>query len=303
MSKEKKILNNNDSENLELDDCFIITPIGAPNSEVFKKTSGLLRAIIEPVLKEFNFKAVPAHFINDQGSINKQIIKHIVEDKLVITNLTGLNPNVMYELAVRHATKLPVITMAEHGTNLPFDIIDQRTIFYYDTLEGVEDCKPRLKSAIEAALKLDAIVENPIYDVIKETSILKSSDIQPSERYLIERLDKIENALSNLQSSNRKPLYASGFSSLTAGLTSALNKNTTFDSELKEINNKIEINEIMEEIYSAALEFKIENEITIMDFGGHIRVNVGNVNKQTLDKFKYRVGTKARNVSFISTKN
>ncbi|MGY3213315.1 hypothetical protein [Mucilaginibacter sp. HD30] len=186
-------------ENQKHDHCFIITPIGEGGSDTYKKTNGLIKAVIEPVLKEFNFTPIPAHFIDTPGSITKQIIKHLLDDKLVIANLTGLNPNVMYELAVRHAAKLPVITMAEHGTKLPFDIVDQRTLFYFDTLDGVDDCQAKLRSIISSVLDENAVVDNPIYEVIKEKQLIKTLDPESPENYLIKRLDRLENIINSIQ--------------------------------------------------------------------------------------------------------
>ncbi|BAU52263.1 hypothetical protein [Mucilaginibacter gotjawali] len=180
------------------ENCFIITPIGAIDSETFKKTKGLISSVIAPILEEFNFKAVPAYEINNSGSITKQILKSILNDKLVIANLTSLNPNVMYELAVRHSIRLPIITMAEYGTMLPFDINDQRTIFYHDTLLGSEDAKPRLREAIKASLA-DKSIDNPIYQVIEEKTIIQavSGKEQSFNEYLIRRLDQLENSLNS----------------------------------------------------------------------------------------------------------
>jgi len=184
----------------EKNSCFIITPIGSPDSETFKKTRGLISSVIDPVLEEFDFEAVPAYNIANSGSINRQILKCILNDRLVIANLSGLNPNVMYELAVRHAVRLPIIIMAEHGTNLPFDITDQRTIFYHDSLLGSEEAKPRLREAIRIALK-DGTVDNPIYQVVEEGTIIKAvqGKDQSFNEYLIRRLDQLENNLISIK--------------------------------------------------------------------------------------------------------
>jgi len=120
MAKTKE--NNNDTvESLpKLKECFIITPIGELNSETFIKANGLINSVIKPVLSEFGYEAVAAHHINNSGSINNQIIKKILESELVIANLTGLNPNVMYELAIRHSARLPVVIMCEKGITVYF---------------------------------------------------------------------------------------------------------------------------------------------------------------------------------------
>lgn len=199
MSKTKLPGNSNDEKEIrQLEECFIITPIGSPDSEIFKKTTGLLEAIIQPVLSKLGFKAIPAHQIASPGSIPKQILRHIVEDRLVLANLTGLNPNVMYELAVRHAVKLPLVMLAEVGTDLPFDVKDQRTIFYSDTFAGVEACKKHLESAILTVLAEGYEAENPIYDAIETNTIIKNIDPESKEEYLVNRLDKIEATLGQL---------------------------------------------------------------------------------------------------------
>lgn len=180
--------------------CFIITPIGAENSPIRKKTDGLINNVIKPVCEELNLVAIPAHEIDKPGSITRQVIQHIMNSKMVIANLTGLNPNVMYELAIRHAAKLPVVCLAEEGTLLPFDITTERTIFYTDDMYGAVKLVPDLRSKIESALG-DENIDNPIYRAITDSKIIKditdSNDPNTNEAisYIINRLDSIESKL------------------------------------------------------------------------------------------------------------
>ncbi|WP_153847525.1 hypothetical protein [Sphingobacterium paramultivorum] len=188
-------------------ECFIITPIGSVGSETFTKTEGLIQSVLAPVLKKFGFTPLPAHYINKSGSINKQIIEKIVNCELVIANLTSVNPNVMYELAIRHSFGKSVITMAERGTKLPFDIVDQRTIFYDDSMKGVDEVKPLLETAIEIALANDDVeqkISNPIYDALNQFAQIKSLPAEQQDGFeiILERLDKIESqVISNIRQS------------------------------------------------------------------------------------------------------
>ena len=174
--------------------CFIVTPIGNADSNTRRKAQGILDAVIKPTLEKKGFEVFVAHEISSLGSITKQVIEHLLQDDLVIANLTELNPNVMYELAVRHAIRLPVIAIAEEGTILPFDISDERTLFYRNDMLGAYELIPNFNKAIETAMTEPA-PDNPIYRVTQSLLIKESTDAPNLEKYIITRLDEIEKKL------------------------------------------------------------------------------------------------------------
>ena len=152
--------------------CFVITPIGNQGTDIRKKAEGVISAVITPILEELNFEIFVPHKMTNPGSITSQVIQHIVEDDLVIANLTGLNANVMYELAVRHAVRKPIVCIAENETHLPFDVATERTVFYEDSMNGVDAAKQLLSATICKAIDIKEEVNNPIYRAINEKSIL-----------------------------------------------------------------------------------------------------------------------------------
>jgi hypothetical protein len=64
------------------------------------------------------------------GDIVKQIIYDLIRSPLVVADLTDANSNVYWELGIRQSFENGTITIAEHGTRLPFDLSRKGTHFY-----------------------------------------------------------------------------------------------------------------------------------------------------------------------------
>ncbi len=115
--------------------CFVISPIGDKDSEIRKLANDLFDLIIEPALEKFDFEIIRADKITSSSEITVDIINHVQNTDLCIVDLTGRNPNVMYECGRRHETGKPFIMVAQEGEKLPFDINTRRT-FFYNTKDG-----------------------------------------------------------------------------------------------------------------------------------------------------------------------
>jgi nucleoside 2-deoxyribosyltransferase len=130
--------------------CFVIAPIGEPESEIRKRSDKILRHVITPVAQECGYKPIRADDISEPGIITSQVIQHIVDDDLVIADLTGQNPNVFYELAIAHAIKKPLVQIIKKGEQIPFDIASTRTIHVDHTdLDNVEEAKNEISRQIK----------------------------------------------------------------------------------------------------------------------------------------------------------
>ena len=159
--------------------CFFITPIGIENTEIRKKTDRLV-IVLQKVLEEKGFELNVSHKESSLGSITNKIIQHILFDDLVIANLTGLNANVMYELAVRHSTFRPIISIVEvvtsNLTSIPFDIKDDRYIEYFDAFGEDKPLQAKIGDCIDK-INFSAKQDNPILRA-KSISLLKKLDMQ-----------------------------------------------------------------------------------------------------------------------------
>lgn len=160
--------------------CFIITPIGKSESLVRKKVDGLIKEVIKPVLEPLGYEIIVSHEINESGTMTAAIIKGVYNSTLVIANLTGNNPNVLYEVALRHASAKPIIHITENIEELPFDINDQRTIEYTDDMWGASVLKKSLNLMIQE-IEFDKPASNPITEALKKKDLLNVPADAPME--------------------------------------------------------------------------------------------------------------------------
>src|ERR1700731_4511974 len=90
--------------------CFVVGPIGDPESEIRTHADWVLEEIIVPVISQFaDFSVVRADQIAPPGMIDAQIIQHLLDSDLVIADLSKENPNSFYEIGIRHMAQKPII--------------------------------------------------------------------------------------------------------------------------------------------------------------------------------------------------
>jgi hypothetical protein len=147
--------------------CFYVTPIGEESSEQRKHSDLFLSSIVEPALEQFQLTVVRADAIDKPGTITRQIIEYLIRSRLVIADLSFHNPNVFYELAIRHAARLPVVQIIRAADRIPFDLSQTRTIKIdtsdiYSLVPRLEIYKSEIASQVRRALEDPDSVDNPI---------------------------------------------------------------------------------------------------------------------------------------------
>jgi hypothetical protein len=147
--------------------CFYIAPIGDAGSDARKHSDLFLGSIIEPALEPFKLKVIRADAIDKPGIITRQIIEYIMRSRLVIADLSFHNPNVYYELALRHAVKLPIVQLIRASDRIPFDVNQMRTIQIdttdiYSLVPRIDLYRAEIANQVRRALDSDHVVDTPI---------------------------------------------------------------------------------------------------------------------------------------------
>jgi hypothetical protein len=104
--------------------CFVIAPIGEPSSETPERSNTVFDFIVKPAVQAAGYAdPVRADLLPEPGIITNQVIQRLLKDDLVIADLTDSNPNVFYELAVRHTIRKPIVQIIRRDERIPFDCL------------------------------------------------------------------------------------------------------------------------------------------------------------------------------------
>lgn len=181
--------------------CFLISPIGKEGSDVRTNADEVMKYIIEPACAAFNYKVIRADKMSNTGLITKAIIEQIISANLVIADLTDNNPNVFYELAIRHSYRKPAIQIIKGEVNIPFDIANMRTISYETSLSGAESAIKEIE-AMMSSIENGEIVHNPVSEVSTLMSLSQNSSAENAEilSKLLLEVQQIPESLNNLES-------------------------------------------------------------------------------------------------------
>lgn len=189
--------------------CFVVGPIGKEGSDVRKHADMMLHAIIRNVLatEEFGYEVRRADDDGRPGMITDRVITDIIAAELVIADLTGLNPNVFYELGIRHAADKPAIHITAQGTDLPFDNFGHHAIFVdLGDWNSSEKAREQLAAAARSIKSNEYSVSNPITQA-KATFRMRASE-DPKDRVIAGLQDRIsaledKNRISSLENKMR----------------------------------------------------------------------------------------------------
>ncbi len=173
--------------------CFVISPIGEGGSETRTRSDQILKHIITEPVSQLGYEVIRADKISEPGIITTQIIEYIVDAELVIADLTEHNPNVFYELAIRHAMRKPLVQIIRKGDIIPFDVAATRVIqFDLLDLDSVAAAKEEISSQVKSIESIETggnEVQNPI-SVSLDLKVLKESG-DAEERSLADIVEAI----------------------------------------------------------------------------------------------------------------
>ncbi|MXV36939.1 MULTISPECIES: hypothetical protein [unclassified Saccharibacter] len=109
------------------------------------------RNIIIPSCEKAGFNPIRADDVKRTNLIHVDILKYLLSAEMVICDLSGRNPNVLFELGLRQAFDKPTVLMQEKGTAQIFDISSLRYTEYSRHMhyDDVLDVQKKLTNSLE----------------------------------------------------------------------------------------------------------------------------------------------------------
>jgi hypothetical protein len=151
--------------------CFVIMPFSKTKSCTEQKWAEIFEYVIKPAVEESGLGYECERSVAGRENIVKGILDALNKANVVIADLTDNNPNVFYELGVRHTLTNRTILIAQGEEHIPFDLRPYPVAFYGESPAKIAQFKSEIKRKLEDIETNPERSDNPVADFLKEKNI------------------------------------------------------------------------------------------------------------------------------------
>lgn len=267
-------------EDIPLKKCGIVMPIssaeGYPESH-WKE----VKRILTSAIMDAGFEARLVSEADDVGVIHQRIVQNLYDNPVIVCDISGKNPNVMFELGLRLAFDKPTIIVKDDITQYSFDTSVIEHLSYPKDLRyhKIENFKLELKDRIEKTYQKFEADPATYSTFLKNFGSFKVPQIDekvlPINEYIIEELRSIKSNLHELNLVSKTTRSIVNNRSITSNRASAgvlINRAVIFfkDDEVMNINIARTILEPLEQVIRIKhvdtnyLEIQLHRPMSIM---------------------------------------
>lgn len=159
--------------------CFVIMPFGDKVDKDGKTIhfDEVYDTFIEPTVKALDIECIRCDKIVEAGGIHNKMFTNIYAADVAVVDITLLNPNVFYELGMRHTVKKNVtIIIQQAGTQIPFNISGFTVVPYkIDDPVALKQAAEQIQTMIKNGLANVKKSDSPIYGVLPNLKVENTS--------------------------------------------------------------------------------------------------------------------------------
>jgi hypothetical protein len=183
--------------------CGLIMPISRLDG-CSKEHWGEVKSIVEAAIEPLGFTVRLVSQSDSVSFIHKTIVQNLYSDEIVVCDVSGKNPNVMFELGIRLTFDKPTVVIKDDQTEYSFDtspiehVPYPRSLHYYGVLSFQKTLASKVESTVEAAKN------NPKYSAflkhMGDFAVPSISETEvPINQFLLQKLDSLANSLETLR--------------------------------------------------------------------------------------------------------
>lgn len=190
--------------------CFVVMPIADMDDYESGHFTRVYNHLIKPACVKVGFKPVRADDVASSNYIVIDILNKIIESDMVICDLSGRNPNVMYELGIRHAFNLPTVLIKDIKTTRIFDIQGLRCVDYNQSLR-IDTVERNVESISNALIETEKANGHDINSIVQllgisPAAVPKSVELSDESRLLLSAIKDLSGRIGNIESSKFKSI-------------------------------------------------------------------------------------------------
>lgn len=191
--------------NTEMPICGVVMPIASMGGEYTENHWKDVFNIVKEAAKAAGYNAQLVSHSDSVGVIHNDIVQNLYQNEIVVCDVSGKNPNVMFELGMRLTFDKPTIIIKDDYTNYSFDISSIRHEEYPRDLRYnlIQDFKEKLAKRIRETIL--AYKDNNYTTFLKHFKNLqiKAPELETKEvsinEAVLAKLDNISNRISKIE--------------------------------------------------------------------------------------------------------
>lgn len=150
--------------------CFVIMPFSDTKTCTKIEWTQIFHKVFKPAIIDANEEYIVKRAEIKRGAIIRDIVQDLKNSDLVLADLTDHNPNVFYELGVRHALNNRTILVAQRIEDIPSDLKAYSVIIYGRTPQDIKLFKKKMKILLKDIEENPNRADNPVSDYLDENN-------------------------------------------------------------------------------------------------------------------------------------
>lgn len=148
---------------------FVIMPFSSTSKHEESDWTEIFNFVFKPAVEECGYCCERAEITT--GNLIRSIVDRLKTSPIVLADITDNNPNVFYELGVRHALCQGTIIAAQSSEDIPSDLRGYWTLIYGTSPGQVVQFRKNLKNIIRQIEDNPKKSDSPVSDFLKSQNL------------------------------------------------------------------------------------------------------------------------------------